>query len=323
MLQQTQVATVVDYYHRFLKRFPTVEHLAMAEQSEVLAMWSGLGYYRRAKSLHTAARQVMETFDGRFPIDATQILSLAGIGRYTAGAIASFAYDQPTPILEANTIRLFSRLLGLRETVSSKSAQTKLWAFAQQILPRASRPGSGTINQAVMELGSLICTPVAPKCSVCPLGKLCQAHQLGIEHQIPLSKPKSSILPLTHIGVIIRNSKRQVLMRQNAAGQWWEGLWDLPWIALSERKKLELTPSLRQEIAQEYEAQLGLACRVMEEVAIVRHAVTKYRIRYLCVSAKKLGRSMPSKGIWSWFSKNQWPPLSARFRRIDLEVMGQ
>jgi A/G-specific adenine glycosylase len=281
-----------------------------------------LGYYRRAKSLHAAAKQIVEQFAGQFPNSADQILSLAGIGRYTAGAIASFAYDQPAPILEANTIRLFSRLMGMREPVHSSASQKQLWQFATDILPNSPGSGSGKVNQAVMELGSLICTPNDPKCPNCPLRSHCQAHQLGIEHQIPLGKPKPTILPLTHAGVIIRNSKQQLLLRQNAAGQWWDGLWDLPWVELKERMKLDLTPALRQEIASEFETQLGLACQVTESVSVIRHAVTKYKVRYLCVSAQLVGRALPGKESWGWFSQDKLPPAASRFRRIDWEKTG-
>jgi A/G-specific adenine glycosylase len=320
MLQQTQVATVIDYYHRFLSKFPTVYQLAAAEEQEVLQLWSGLGYYRRAKSLHAAARQVVEQFAGEFPTCVEKIQSLAGIGRYTAGAIASFAYDQPAPILEANTIRLFSRLIGLREPTHSSSAQSQLWKFANDILP--GRSGSGKVNQAVMELGSLVCTPVDPNCPACPLRNHCQAHQSGIERQIPVIKPKPITQPLTHAGIVIRNPEGDLLMRQNAAGQWWDGLWDLPWIELKERSKISLTPSLRQEIASGFESQLGLACQVTDLVSIVRHAVTKYKVRYLCVSAQMLGRALPKEENWGWFSKHELPPVASRFRRIDWEKAG-
>jgi A/G-specific adenine glycosylase len=317
MLQQTQVATVIDYYHRFLKKFPTVTRLAKADQAEVLALWSGLGYYRRARSLHAAAQQIAQQHDGKFPDSVETIQSLAGVGRYTAGAIASFAFDLRAPILEANTNRLFSRLIGLREQADSTSAQKELWRFAEEILPPKGS-GSGEINQAVMELGSVICTPTAPKCSLCPVSSLCQAHRLGLESQIPLMKPKPQTLPLTHVGLIIRNSKSQVLLRQNPVGQWWDGLWDLPWIKLEERPKLSLTDAIRLEIVNEFETQLGLACEITDTATLVRHAVTKYKVRYLCVHADLIGRKIPLGDSWAWFSTNKLPPVASRFRRIGL-----
>lgn len=315
MLQQTQVATVIDYYRRFLEKFPSVDDLAVADQAEVLQLWSGLGYYRRAKSLHLAAQQLVQNYGGKFPSDVDQLQTLSGIGRYTAGAIASFAFDQRAPILEANTIRLFARLIALQQPVHSSAVQSQLWKFAADILPNGS--GSGEVNQAVMELGSLVCTPVEPKCSECPLRKYCLAHQLGIEHQLPQAKPKPQALPLTHVGVVIRNSKGELLMRQNATGQWWDGLWDLPWIEVGERADLNFTPAMRREIADEFESQLGLSCQITNLVTLVRHAVTRYKVRYLCVSAQLIKQPKPSLKNWGWFSEFDLPPVASRFRRIN------
>ena len=202
-----------------------------------------------------ADKQVVEQFDGEFPSTAEQIQQLAGIGKYTAGAIASFAFDESAPILEANTVRLFARLIGLREAVHTAPAQTRLWEFAASILPRSS--GAGELNQAVMELGSLVCTPTQPNCPACPLNKHCQAHQMGIENQIPVARPKPETQPLTHVGVVIRNSQGHLLLRQNEDGQWWEGLWDLPWVELPERSKLGLTDRLRTEIGRQFESILS------------------------------------------------------------------
>ena len=158
MLQQTQVATVIDYYARFLTRFPTVAALAAADEQEVLTLWSGLGYYRRAKQMHAAARVIVDRHAGRFPERFDAILALPGIGRYTAGAISSFAFGARQPIVEANTTRLFSRLMALRDEPTTSSAQKELWKFAEAILPKNGK-SSGQVNQAVMELGSLVCTP--------------------------------------------------------------------------------------------------------------------------------------------------------------------
>ncbi|MGN6546833.1 MAG: A/G-specific adenine glycosylase, partial [Aureliella sp.] len=196
MLQQTQVATVIDYYHRFLARFPTVEALAAADEQEVLGLWAGLGYYRRARQLHAASQQVVSQHRGNFPGDVPSLMQLAGVGRYTAGAIASIAFDKPAPILEANTERLYARLLCLREPTRSPASLALLWQFAEWSLPRgASRsPNSSarTINQAAMELGSLVCKPVNPRCCECPLAALCPTALHGLQSAIPVPKPKKS-----------------------------------------------------------------------------------------------------------------------------------
>ena len=166
MLQQTQVATVRPYFHRFLREFPNIRTLAEADERSVLRLWEGLGYYRRAQQLHEAARIVVEQHDAQFPRDPQTLRSLPGIGRYTVGAVLSIAFDARLPVLEANTVRLLSRLLAYDQNPMRAAGQRLLWTFAEQLLPRQN---VGTLNQALMELGSEICTPRTPKCDECPL----------------------------------------------------------------------------------------------------------------------------------------------------------
>lgn len=314
MLQQTQVATVLDYYERFLERFPNVHSLAAASPQEVLEQWAGLGYYRRARNMHRAAQQVVENFSGAFPTNLSDLQKLAGVGRYTAGAIASFAYDQPAPILETNTIRLLSRLIGWTEPVHTTNSQKQLWKTAESLLPRSS--GSGKVNQALMELGSLICTPAQPQCLCCPLRKLCVAYQQGMENQIPVLKPKVSIQPMTHVGLMIIDRRHRILLRCNPSGKWWEGLWDLPWIESDLVNSQCCERNMNRDLEEEFLEKLGLPCQVVERHQIVRHSVTRYRIQYHCFRAE-LTRSFPkNRDGWQWQSTDQLPPVVARFRRI-------
>ena len=166
MLQQTQVATVIDYFNRFVKRFPNIKRLAAASEADVLRLWEGLGYYRRARQLHAAAKTIVECHGGQFPTDITDVLALPGIGRYTAAAILSIAQDQRLPILEGNTIRLFARLLAMNSDPRTTENQKRLWEFSESLLPRKQ---VGDFNQSLMELGSEICTPRNPNCKICPL----------------------------------------------------------------------------------------------------------------------------------------------------------
>ncbi|MEZ6089692.1 MAG: A/G-specific adenine glycosylase [Pirellulaceae bacterium] len=182
MLQQTQVSTVIPYYERFIDRFDDVASLADAEEQEVLRYWEGLGYYRRARQMHAAARKVMSDHDGIFPTNFDDVFALPGIGRYTAGAILSISLDQRHPVVEANTLRLYSRLMALRSPTNKPAGQNTLWEFATAILPRR---GSGTLNQAAMELGSLICKPREPSCLLCPVVQWCAAQSLGLQDSIP------------------------------------------------------------------------------------------------------------------------------------------
>src|SRR5579872_810155 len=183
MLQQTTVAAVVPYFDRFVKRFPTLESLASAAEKEVLRRWEGLGYYSRARNLHRAARILVRERGGRFPNDVAELLTLPGIGRYTAGAIASFAFDKQAPILEANTLRLYCRLLDFGGDPRSAAGQKLLWGFAGQIVPRRH---PGTFNQSLMELGATVCTVDEPRCSVCPVRGYCAAFSRGRQTQIPI-----------------------------------------------------------------------------------------------------------------------------------------
>lgn len=320
MLQQTQVATVLEYYSRFLQRFPTVNALADADAQDVLKLWAGLGYYRRARSLHHAARQVVADFGGCFPQDVDALQSLAGIGRYTAGAIASFAYDQRAPILEANTQRLFSRLLALKQPLHQSQTQRRLWQFAEAILP--PRSGSGQINQSVMELGSLICTPEAPNCTACPVANLCAAYREGIQQQIPVPKPKPSFQSVIHVGIVIRDVRGRVLLHRNPPGKWWQDLWDLPWVQWPVQQRWNPSLKLLGVIREEFQQQLSLDCQPQRVCQLIRHAVTRYKIHYHCVAAKLNGLPVSTgNSSWRWARLDQLPPMTTRFHRIKWDAI--
>ena len=183
MLQQTRVETVIPYYERFLERFPTVSDLAEAPIDDVLARWSGLGYYRRARSLHEAAGQIVREHAGVFPEDSAEALALPGVGRYTAGAILSIAYGRPEPILDGNVIRILSRWLRLGPEIP----QSHLWTLAEDLVPE-ERPGD--FNQAMMELGATVCTPRSPSCLLCPVQERCEARAEGTPERYPAPKAK-------------------------------------------------------------------------------------------------------------------------------------
>ncbi len=317
MLQQTQVATVLDYYQRFLQRFPTVQELAVAQQQDVLEIWAGLGYYQRARNLHSAARQIVERHNGHFPRNLKELQSLSGVGRYTAGAIASFAFDLPAPILETNTIRLLSRLMALTEPAQVSSSQKRLWELAESLLPK--KGGSGKINQGLMELGSLVCTPTLPKCNQCPLRAGCRAHQLGLEQSIPVLKAKPATQALTHVGLLIRDDQDRVLLRCNPSGQWWEGLWDLPWIEWSQSEDMTGNRASLESARTLFADQLGLSCEIVQPLQTVRHAVTRYRIHYHCWEAELTEPLNKAVKEWRWVRKGKLPPVVSRFRRIRIE----
>jgi len=279
MLQQTQVKTVERYFGRFIERFPTVSDLAAADESEVLRLWEGLGYYRRARGLHAAAQVIERDHGGQFPRDFQTLLSLPGLGRYTAGAVLSIADGQRLPILEANTIRLLSRLVALPEDPTRAKSQRLLWSLAEELLPRKE---PGTFNQALMELGSRVCMPKSPDCGACPALGLCAAQRLGITEQIPPAK-RTVYESVTEVAVVVRRGRR-VLLRRCAADERWAGLWDFPRFAVTGGPRQR-----RREVQQLTAEQVGVQVAVGQKLTTIRHGVTRFRIELQCYEAEFLG----------------------------------
>jgi A/G-specific adenine glycosylase len=278
MLQQTQVATVEAYFRRFMIALPTVRHLAAAPESEVLRLWEGLGYYRRARQLHLAAKQIVAAHGGEFPRDAEAVRRLPGIGRYTAGAILSIAFDQREPILEANTIRLLSRLVAFRGNPYDTAGQKHLWQVAETILPSKS---PGEFNQALMELGSQICTPREPSCNLCPLESHCPTRAAGLQAVIPAAKVKPKVEAVRHAAIVVRRAAR-VLLIQRQEPERWAGLWDFPRLALGN----EQGPVLARRIADMARDELAIEIAPGEQFSTLRHTVTRFRITLECYAAE-------------------------------------
>ncbi|WP_417386583.1 A/G-specific adenine glycosylase [Gimesia sp.] len=353
MLQQTVVAAVIPYFQRFMSRFPDVQTLAAAEESEVLQHWEGLGYYSRARNIHKAAKLIAGELEGRFPRDVDSLQALPGIGRYTAGAICSFAYDTRAPIVEANTLRLYSRLIGLEEDPRSKSGQNQLWGFAELILPRKS---PGEFNQALMDLGSLVCTPQNPDCEHCPVSACCEAYLRQRQHLIPVPKARLEITPLTDVSIAVF-SGTQVMIRQRTTGERWAGLWDFPRLTLEEMSGSPHPTSVRKAAGQQKELfsaqqsagveipeglsptviprlesylkeQAGIEATMQQLITEIRHSVTRYKIRLLCFVAQLEQRSTKKQSSqlnsqagdagYQWVSVNELEsyPLSVTGRKF-------
>jgi len=312
MLQQTQVATVRDYFKRFVEALPSVGRLAAAQEIDVLRLWEGLGYYRRARQLHAAARLIAERHAGQFPHDVAALQELPGIGRYTAGAIASIAFGRRAPILEANTVRLLSRLIGYRGDPLRSAGQKLLWRVAEEILPHKN---VAEFNQALMELGSLVCTPAEPKCQVCPLTTLCAARAAGMQHKIPCAKPRPASTAVREAAVVVRKNGH-VLLRQCAAGERWAGLWDFPRVALDAGGPL----FAGKEIAQKVLIQTGVACTPGPLLKTLKHGVTRFRITLDCYEAAYAGgRARSANGApVRWVPRRELAelPMSTTGRRI-------
>ena len=220
MLQQTQVGTVIDYYRRWLERFPTPGTLAAAPEQEVLAAWQGLGYYSRARNLHKAAQALVRDHGGRFPTTPEAIRALPGVGRYTAAAVATFAFDQPVPPVDGNIARVLARLLDFREPVDTTAGLESLWETATRWQPGTE---AGFYNEAMMELGALVCTPRTPSCETCPVRRFCGATEPGA---LPVKKPRrKTVLLDEHCAWAVRDGR--ILLEQQT-GSRWRGLWRLP-----------------------------------------------------------------------------------------------
>ena len=311
MLQQTQVATVKDYFQRFVKAFPNVKRLAEADEQQVLRLWEGLGYYRRARQLHAAAQLIVAEHGGRFPRDVETLQSLPGIGRYTAGAIVSIAYDQRAPILEANTIRLLARLIAYREDPTKTTGQRLLWQTAEELLPRKD---VSQFNQALMELGSLVCKPSEPECDGCPALGLCVAHEQGLEREVPLAKQKMKYVDLREAAVVVRKNGR-VLLRKCEPGERWAGLWDFPRFEIESEGPLFAAEELLEKVRQ----QTGVVIRSPALMKTIKHGVTRYRITLDCYQAESSsGRLHSSDGnlLWTVVSDLDEYPLSTTGRQI-------
>lgn len=316
MLQQTQVATVQRYYARFLAAFPTLHHLAAATESDVLRLWEGLGYYRRARNLQRGVQAVVREHDGRFPRDLGAAQRLPGVGRYTAGAILSFAFDERAPIVEANTLRLYARLLAFDEDPRSAAGQRVLWQAAAELLPAR---GAGEFNQALMELGSQVCSPKAPKCSECPVVKLCPTFARGWQARIPPPAKSPAVTELHEAAVAVRRGPR-VLLVQRQSHERWAGLWDFPRV-----QEAGTSPMPEEEVAAQLTARWRLKTRAVQKVGSIRHTVTRYRIELACYTAecqRELRRQGVSTSIASprrrWCTPTQMAdlPLSVPARRL-------
>ena len=316
MLQQTQVATVVGYFNRFMDKFPDVQRLAAADEADVLKLWEGLGYYRRARQLHAAARQIVTKHGGEFPSQFDDVLALPGIGRYTAGAILSISLDQRQPILEGNTIRLFARLLALRTDPRSAANQRELWQYAAEILPLRR---VGDFNQALMELGSQLCTPQHPACDCCPLMHRCSTFSQGIQAEVPVSGRRMCYEEISEAVVLIPR-RGKYLVRVCQSPERWAGLWDFPRYRIEPATNGNYAADLEQQVAQDF----GLSTTLQPIDWYLKHAVTRYRITLHCLIASQVvGRlkSTAANGRWQSVAEIAALPMSVTGRKIARQLL--
>ena len=297
MLQQTQVSTVIPYYERFLKRFPTVQALCRAPLTEVLDLWSGLGYYSRAKNLHACAQAIVREHAGRLPDQVEPLMKLPGIGRTTAGAIASIAFDRPAPILDGNVQRVLSRYYGIRQDPRRVVVRRKLWDLASKLVPVES---PGDFNQALMDLGAMVCTPRRPRCSPCPISSGCVARQKGWQEEIPPPRKAAGRKKIRYLcGILERNGK--VLVARRPITGLLPGLWEFPG---GEKQPAESpADGIRRLITE----RLGIEAALAGRYPAIRQMLThrELEIRPFLLRPLK-GKLRPA-----WYTETQWIPPAA------------
>ena len=303
MLQQTQVATVVGYYTRFLARFPTVQALAAAPLDDVLKAWEGLGYYSRARNLHRAAQIVVSAHGGQLPRRPEDLQKLPGVGRYTAHAVASIAFDADVAVLDGNVTRVLTRLYDIADDVRDSATRRRLWALAESLIPAGDSAvvRAGDFNQAMMELGRTVCKPRRPLCDACPVAAHCAARAAGVQAQRPVRRRPA---PTPHYDVaagVIYNGDRRILIAQRPAEGLLGGLWEFP------GGKREPGESLPDALARELHEELGIRVRVGDLLLRVKHAFTHFRITLHAYECTHVGGEPVARGVadFAWVTLDE------------------
>lgn len=311
MLQQTQVATVIPYFARFLTAFPDIATLAAASEQDVLRLWEGLGYYRRARDLHRCAKLLVERHGGQIPRDVEAVGELPGMGPYTRNAVLSQAFDLRLPILEANSQRVLSRLFGRRDDPRTTQARRWLWQVAEELLPQQR---VGDFNQALMEIGSLVCTPTTPSCDRCPLEESCQAFASGTPEAFPEKTPPPVLTDVFERALVVRREERVLLVQRPANASRWASLWEFPHAEVDVSQPVEVTlASLARDL-------LGLEILPGATLTTLKHGVTRFRITLACHEATWAAGEFASafyvQGQWLTLDELAHHPVSAAQRRL-------
>ncbi|MDP6946479.1 MAG: A/G-specific adenine glycosylase, partial [Myxococcota bacterium] len=293
MLQQTQVATVIPYFERFIARFPDVHTLAAAPEEAVLAHWAGLGYYRRCRYLHAASKVIVAEHGGVLPDTVAGLLSLPGVGRYTAGAIASIAYGVAAPVLDGNVSRVLSRLLALQEEVDGAAGKRALWAAAETLLDPID-PSSH--NQALMELGALVCSPTKPACPTCPLSDHCAAGRSGEAESYPRKRPRKRPSPALAVAGLVVDDAGRVLMARRPSDVLLGGLWELP------GGEITADATHRPSVRQWLDERVGVTATVGRHLASVEHVFTH---RHLTLDVYRV-ESHEGEPTPQWYTDARW-----------------
>ncbi|UCH46792.1 MAG: A/G-specific adenine glycosylase [Betaproteobacteria bacterium] len=310
MLQQTQVNAVVPYFDRFLKRFPTLQHLAEAEEDDVLAVWSGLGYYARARNLHRAARQISCIHEGQFPTCFDDIVALPGVGRSTAGAIAVFSFGQRHPILDGNVKRVFARYFGIEGYPGVKAVADRLWCLAEKLLPERDVQA---YTQGLMDLGAQVCTRSRPRCGNCPLAQGCTARLLECTDVLPTPRPKKMRPQRSTVMLVMEHDGRLMIEKRPAPGIW-GGLWSFP--------EIDAVGNAMQACR----SQFGAEVRAIDQMTPIEHGFTHFSLTIaplLCrVEQRQSQAEMPGRA-WVGLDEAMHYPIPVPVRKLVSQLRGR
>ncbi|MDE0463277.1 MAG: A/G-specific adenine glycosylase [Caldilineaceae bacterium] len=303
MAQQTRLSVVAAYFNRWMEQFPTLEALAGADQQEVLKLWEGLGYYSRARNLHRAARVVATEFGGQLPRTRAELLSLPGIGEYTAGAILSLAFGQHEPVLDGNAKRVISRLWDVDARIDLRATESQLWGLSRKMVEAASAPGA--MNEGLMELGAIVCRRRNPLCDRCPVQSLCLAHGRGVQEERPVRAPGKHVPHVEFAAAIIWEDvpgESRMLISQRPEQGLLGGLWSFP-NGAREADDEDLQACLRRVVRES----LGVAVCVGERAGTVEHAFTHFRMTLTAFHARITGGEPQAVGVadWCWTSLDE------------------
>jgi A/G-specific adenine glycosylase len=317
MLQQTRVETVIDYYTRFIERYPTIADLAAADDQAVLKMWEGLGYYSRCRNLHKSAQTIVTEHNGVFPTRMEDVVALRGIGRSTAGAILTFAAGQRHPLLDGNVKRVLSRVFDVADDVTTAATVKRLWLESEALLAHAE--DAYTFNQAIMELGAKVCTPRDPRCDDCPVRTGCESLEAGTQHDRPV-KPARKKTPHYDIGVGVIWKNHKVLIQRRPSEGLLGGLWEFP------GGKQEAGETIEQTVAREIAEELSIDVRVNELVTTVRHAYSHFRITLHAFHCEyRSGTPTPRAAThWRWAAVRELEAYAfPKANKLVLEILLQ
>lgn len=314
MLQQTRVETVIPYFEKWMQLFPTIQDLAEASERDVLNAWEGLGYYSRARNFHKAARIVVDQYNGELPRDLNELGKLPGIGRYTVGALASILFGMDEPALDGNLKRVYARLFDVRETVDSPTGEKILWSLAKENLPKGK---AADFNQALMDLGSMICLPKNPRCLICPLMYECKAREHGTQGLRPVKKPKKDVPQYIHAAAVIvkrvgNPPHEKVLLAQRPSVGLLGGMWEFP------NGRVDAGQDPAKELAKVLKSGYSLQLRVKRKarIGVFQHGYTHFKVTVHAFACETLPNSRVKNLKWVALKKLNDYPMG----RIDRQI---